>query len=483
MNREYWLWDGQNATGPHTLTQLSERVSTGQLSAEDQVQVVGGQDWQSIRSLLPTPPSIAPAPHQGSPRYGQIATVQSTRHQSENREEAIVQLCPSWCSTAMWIGGVLWFGVLVLNWIVSAQYDSYQAAQESFWGLGGLWRMATGQAEQEYSRLYALQSFGSFIWRCATIAWGAGFLRWVYWIVFQRPKFVSLGNGPLQGYGFVFQPPMGWTVEVPIGNHICIPMCFGPEIDGFRSNVIFTLDPEKDSLESSLARIKVQTAKTVSNWSDISCDSFTTNEGSTGIRLISQGSANGKNVRWNLYIFQRSDGYKLQITFTTPQSQGSIMDAVYDQCVTKMAVDRAPFLINPAGTFAIEGPVGWSAQLSDDALSFLGPVTNNIQSMMHVVMFSPSLQNGALERTATLTRTEFQNMGFEEMSFDCFVTQTGKRGYRICLRGRDDLGDRSGISYLFEGKIGKFALNCEFSSAIDRDFDLFDACAYRLKFV
>lgn len=57
MNREYWLWDGQNTTGPHTLAKLQEQFHASTIPADAQVQVIGSQQWQALSSILNATPS------------------------------------------------------------------------------------------------------------------------------------------------------------------------------------------------------------------------------------------------------------------------------------------------------------------------------------------------------------------------------------------------------------------------------------------
>lgn len=248
-------------------------------------------------------------------------------------------ICPKWCKFAIWIGGALSLLAIVIFLIRDSQVSSYNSAQQSWGGLGEMFRDFSGQSEQERSSISAVHGFGVFIWWVGLLLWGSGVGRWAFWAIAQRPRFKVLGYGPVAvpGAGFVFQPPLSWTVESVEG--CSIPICFGKPISGFRPNINFQLDDLPGTIEDSLARGKAASVGQISNWTDISYEKFSTNQRNGGARLIAQGSSGAGHLRYNIYVFQRSDGVKLLIYCTSPASQGGLLDSVFDQSVRNMLVE------------------------------------------------------------------------------------------------------------------------------------------------
>ena len=245
-------------------------------------------------------------------------------------------LCPRWVKTVTNIGGIIAAVGIALVWIGDSKEESYGRAQRSWGGLGEIFRDASGQAEEERASIFTFHSYGTLFAWGGLLLWGAGALRWGYWLLFQRPRFKVLGYGPVAvpGSGFVFQPPLGWTVEEVAGYPL--PCCFGHPIAGFRPNINFHLDDSPGGILDGLRNEIAETAAEMKNWMEISWGEFSTNQGRTGMHLIAQGDAGSGMCRFNLFVLQRQDGVKLHICCASPVDAGASYDSAFKQTVLAM---------------------------------------------------------------------------------------------------------------------------------------------------
>jgi hypothetical protein len=177
---------------------------------------------------------------------------------------------------------------------------------------------------------------GAIFWYPGAILWSVGFLRSGYWFLFQRFRYQVIGYGPVNiaGTGFIFQPPVGWTVESV--TNLPLPACFGSPIGNFRPNIVFELDDLPGTIEESLARSKTISSAQGSNWAELLCQYTSTNQGCKGLRSIAQCNCPTGHMRIITYVFKRKDNTKVHIHCTSPASQGGLLDSVFDQAVANI---------------------------------------------------------------------------------------------------------------------------------------------------
>ena len=187
--------------------------------------------------------------------------------------------------------------------------------------------------------VFDLIHLGAIFWLLGAFLWIVAFFRIGYWYLFQRLNYQVIGYGPVNiaGTGFVFQPPTGWTVESV--TNFPLPVCFGSQIGDFRPNIYFALDDLPGSIEESLARAKAVSLAQSNNYTDLSSQYTSTNQGRKGIKSISQYSCPTGHFRCITYVFSRSDNTKVHVYCTSSASQGGLLDPIFDQCVANISLE------------------------------------------------------------------------------------------------------------------------------------------------
>ena len=187
--------------------------------------------------------------------------------------------------------------------------------------------------------VFSLINLGAIFWYPGAILWSVGFIRYGYWFLFQRLSFQVIGYGPVNiaGTGFVFQPPVGWTVETVTGQPL--PVCFGNPIGSFRPNIYFSIDNLSGTIEESLARSNAISSQQSDNITEVLCGYISTNQGHKGLRSIAQYHGPAGHMRAITYVFKRNDNIKVLIYCTSPAAQGGLLDTVFDQSVANMLLN------------------------------------------------------------------------------------------------------------------------------------------------
>jgi len=311
-------------TGPFSLEEVRKMVESGRY-ASDYGWHQGLNGWIPLSQILDIGQKAVPP-----------ATSPTAAPPQSNASTNIT--LPSWCPKAIWIGGGLFCFAIVLGLICHAKVESFNDAQESWGGLGEVFRELSGQADTERSGISFVSGFADLVWWAGLLVWGTGTIRWGYWALCERPKITFLGYGHVDvpGFGFKFQPPAGWSIETVSGDPI--PFCFGGVRNNFRPNIYFNVNGEPGTLETIWEMDKAITMKQALNVTELSRRSFTTDQGIVGLRGVIQINADSRYTRVVSFIFKRSDGANIHLYCTTLASDGHIFDSMFDACAAAMTL-------------------------------------------------------------------------------------------------------------------------------------------------
>ena len=115
--------------------------------------------------------------------------------------------------------------------------------------------------------------------------------------------------------GFSIVPPAGW--EMKLENGIKIQAFVGPDLNNYRSNMVFALEGIPGALDTAVARKIAQFRKEAPDLQILSQSEFLLADGSRGMKLETNVFLQQRQVRFNAYLFDRPPN-KLVIVTGTP---------------------------------------------------------------------------------------------------------------------------------------------------------------------
>lgn len=159
-------------------------------------------------------------------------------------------------------------------------------------------------------------------------------------IVFLFVASAASAQKPIEGEGFIYQPPSGWNVvrrpESPN------PITFGKPEGRFAPNINVLLDPYKADMPSYVKRNVDEMARVLDKFRKVSEAPFQTRSGIRGVRMISQSRTQNTELRYVTYFLPAKEkpGYFV-VTYSCLLKDGARFDKLVDESVRTFTYRKA----------------------------------------------------------------------------------------------------------------------------------------------
>lgn len=142
--------------------------------------------------------------------------------------------------------------------------------------------------------------------------------------------------------GFSYVPPKDWVLRELPGRKY--KFAFGQPIDGFAPNInvvdelsVASLDDYVNTQMQALSRVYEQIG--LKNFKILRQSKFVTEQKLTGIKIVTQSTANGKAISQTFYCFQGKSNKKFVVTCSVPGDAGESFGKTFDDSIKSFRTD------------------------------------------------------------------------------------------------------------------------------------------------
>lgn len=147
-------------------------------------------------------------------------------------------------------------------------------------------------------------------------------------IATSRPAVCQAGRLTEPAGGFSYNPPPGWKIRTFPG--LKYKICYTTPAQGFAPNINAVDETAPLSLAEYVRVSMTHMNLAYAKFHIVTQGAFLTGSGLHGVRLVSNGTINGKNVRQIFYVFPAAHNRKIIVTASWLASDGNKYTAAAD---------------------------------------------------------------------------------------------------------------------------------------------------------
>jgi hypothetical protein len=147
-------------------------------------------------------------------------------------------------------------------------------------------------------------------------------------IATSRPAACQAGRLTEPTGGFSYSPPPGWKIRTFPG--LKYKICYAAPAHGFAPNIDVVDETAPMSLAEYMRVSMTHMHLVYAKFHVVTQGAFLTSSSLHGVRLVSNGTINGKNVRQIFYVFPAAKNRKIVVTVSWLASDGNKYTAASD---------------------------------------------------------------------------------------------------------------------------------------------------------